>query len=522
MKVLIVDDEVFTVRAIKSSLDWERLGISEVFTVYNAVKAKEIIADNEIDIMICDIEMPQEDGMQLFSWVRENQYKPETVFLTCHSEFKYAQQAIKLGAFDYCVKPVDFNELEKVIEKAKDKILKDNQLEIKNKLGDYWIENQELIKQQFWHNLLILKSKEKPEKIEQKAHNLNLNFDKDDQFQIVLISVKKIKMLLDDWQEDMLLYALQNIAKEILLIDLESNRTVLTGGKLVVIFKKDEITDIKGQCLQYAQICEKHLNISIVCYLSGRVFCEEIYDAYKTLVVIEKNDILCSEKIVALDEITHNVDNSEINIPNSWNELLNFQQKDKLMHEIRFFLDRLQKNNQMNLQTLKKIQQDLLQMIFIYLQIRNVQAHKIYMDDNENSFNSVNEMYVWIDKTIDLMYEVSREDSAGAYDQIISKIKLYILNHLCEDIRREDIAKTVNLSLDYMARIFKNETGYTVNEYIISKKMEKAFQLLKTTNDSVSEIAQKVGYDNFSYFSKQFKKYTGYTPRECKYKSAAD
>ena len=65
MNLLIVDDEVYVVRAIRSRIDWNSLGIDEVFVAFNARKAKDVLRENKIDIIVTDIEMPQENGLEL-------------------------------------------------------------------------------------------------------------------------------------------------------------------------------------------------------------------------------------------------------------------------------------------------------------------------------------------------------------------------------------------------------------------------------------------------------------------------
>lgn len=112
-QILIVDDEVHAVKGIRSGMDWNRLGITAVFTAYTVRQAKELFEREHIDIMLCDIEMPQASGLELTKWVRERYPKTETIFLTCHADFKYAKQALQLGSLDYILKPVPFAELEK-------------------------------------------------------------------------------------------------------------------------------------------------------------------------------------------------------------------------------------------------------------------------------------------------------------------------------------------------------------------------------------------------------------------------
>ena len=92
--------------------------------------------------------------------------------------------------------------------------------------------------------------------------------------------------------------------------------------------------------------------------------------------------------------------------------------------------------------------------------------------------------------------------------------KKHIDQNVEKKIRKQDIAETVHLSADYVTRIFKKETGMTIKSYIIQQKMLDAQHLLQTTGLSVSYIAAKLGYSNFSHFSSAYKKQMGLTPME--------
>ena len=70
------------------------------------------------------------------------------------------------------------------------------------------------------------------------------------------------------------------------------------------------------------------------------------------------------------------------------------------------------------------------------------------------------------------------------------------------------------MNKDYLSRIFKEETGMSIVDYIIKKKMNVACELLSTTNLSVSKVAECIGYTHMPYFSKLFKKETGMAPNE--------
>lgn len=86
MNILIVDDDIPTTQAISVSLNKMPLQLQFVYVAYNVVAAKSLIEQHEIDIVICDIEMPKYSGIQLIEWVREQGYEIEFIFLTCHAE----------------------------------------------------------------------------------------------------------------------------------------------------------------------------------------------------------------------------------------------------------------------------------------------------------------------------------------------------------------------------------------------------------------------------------------------------
>ena len=71
MKLLLVDDEVTMIQIMEKAIDWKKKGIQKVFVAYNADEARDILASSAIDIMICDIEMPGESGLELIQWMQD-------------------------------------------------------------------------------------------------------------------------------------------------------------------------------------------------------------------------------------------------------------------------------------------------------------------------------------------------------------------------------------------------------------------------------------------------------------------
>lgn len=97
---------------------------------------------------------------------------------------------------------------------------------------------------------------------------------------------------------------------------------------------------------------------------------------------------------------------------------------------------------------------------------------------------------------------------------VIDLILNYIHQHYAEDITRTTLSDLVYLNPDYMARLFKKQTQKSIVNYITEYRIEKAKELLNSPDIPVATVASKVGYGNYSYFSKLFKDVTSYTPNE--------
>ena len=109
MNVLLVDDQEKILEATKRLVDWGKLGIGEVFTANNAAAARAVLAEKEVDIVLVDIEMPGENGVELQKWIYATYPDISCIFLTSHADFQYAQEAIRNGAFDYILQPASFS-----------------------------------------------------------------------------------------------------------------------------------------------------------------------------------------------------------------------------------------------------------------------------------------------------------------------------------------------------------------------------------------------------------------------------
>lgn len=118
MNLLILNDEKLTVEMMKNGINWKDYGIDEVFTAYETEEGKLRVNENKIDIVLCDIEMPGENGIEFMRWVRKEKKEIECIFLTCHASFEYAMEAISLGCQNYILMPAKFEDVGEAVLKV--------------------------------------------------------------------------------------------------------------------------------------------------------------------------------------------------------------------------------------------------------------------------------------------------------------------------------------------------------------------------------------------------------------------
>lgn len=124
-KLLVVDDEPFSVAGVVEGIDWNSIGVSTVFGVTSVGEARNMVRKYEIDVILCDIEMAGENGLDFLKWLRGNGYSSKLIFLTAYPRFEYAQEAIGWGISDYLIKPVDFQLLKERVRVVLDKYLEE-------------------------------------------------------------------------------------------------------------------------------------------------------------------------------------------------------------------------------------------------------------------------------------------------------------------------------------------------------------------------------------------------------------
>ncbi|WP_274364977.1 response regulator transcription factor [Paenibacillus thermotolerans] len=499
--LLIVEDEVYIANKIKASVHWEELAISEVFIAHNFRQAKERIENQPIDVIICDIEMPQGNGIELLAWLREMSLKIEFIFLTCHSEFEYTKKAIQLGSLDYLLKPVQPEEIKAAVLTAIKKINKE----------------RPLIIERFWLDLIN-------QTIPLKSAEQNMPYPETEQFLPVLIGIHHWGKKLSVREENIMEYALRKAAEELMLRGGKGQVVHVKRGILLLVVplgksSSIDITEWKRTCEAFIEACSRYFYCELSCYIGDIVPVQEMLAMYEALTEMHLNNVTGIKKACRVQEQSKTKAPDHVQLPllHVWSEMLKREDKQKLLAEISEFFETWKRIEGLDAKKLQQFYQSFLQMFLYTMQQKGIAADQMFSEHLSperalSAKRTVASLQLWVTELLETAFRQKKQEESN--QTVVDKIKRYITLHIDQALSRQYIADYIGLSPDYMVKLFKKETGLSITDYIVQERMSISKELLVKSDLPVSAIALAVGFTNFAYFSTIFKKETALTPQE--------
>ncbi len=162
---------------------------------------------------------------------------------------------------------------------------------------------------------------------------------------------------------------------------------------------------------------------------------------------------------------------------------------------------------------------EVVSVVSAYLKELNIKSSDILDEDLLVSFNTMENIYAfetWMGQVMVRVADYQANREVNANTQIVEKAKQYIEDNLAGDLSLSNLSDQVYISTQYLSRLFKEETGMNLSDYVTNARMEKARELLLSTNLNVESIAERVGYNTPHYFIKKFKEKYGMTPKNYK------
>lgn len=117
LRVVIVEDENIIRKGLVCTVDWQSMGACIVGEAADGEEGLQVVREQQPDVVLTDIRMPRLSGLAMAEALRQSGSHVAIVFLTSYADFTYAQEALRLGAVDYLLKPVEEEALRAVLQK---------------------------------------------------------------------------------------------------------------------------------------------------------------------------------------------------------------------------------------------------------------------------------------------------------------------------------------------------------------------------------------------------------------------
>lgn len=525
MKILIVDDDLNIVEMIKNMIPWDDIGIDEVLTANQGKRALECIYEHHPEIVISDIEMPVMDGLQLAEKIAEDEtLDPEMIFLTCHADFGYARKAIRYGVREYLLKPFFPEELVAILSKMVIRCKEKNtQLGVLSENETKKEGNHDYVLRGFLQDVLDRTIDSDTDTISRLAKKREVRFDVESESRIIAIGIH-YDTAREDFKKSDLEFIFRNIITEILYgLDRKKDAFLIDYSYpsyhvlyAVVPEQEYQKSIYEDKFKRLGEVMKQFLELYPVCVVSEAVLPALFADKKEQMDLLLSNIISVSSKVVFLEEMKDKkvLNEGKINQQEIVRCLQN-RKKNELFLYMRHFLE--DKGSALTAKEMKLIHHDLMQVFYGYLYENKISTRDLLEDETGRKMHEAAE-YSSINmiKYTGYMYDyvIRQIDEAKEADTVIERAKKYIETHCTENIGRTEIAEEVMLAPNYLSMLFHKETGQTIREYINLCRLQEAKKIMESTNNSITEIALQIGFDNITYFSTIFKKYVGKSPVE--------
>lgn len=230
-KVVIADDEKLILKNLAQIIDWQGLDCEIIGTAQNGQEVMEIIKNQQVDLLLTDISMPEMSGIELLKTLNQIDNKPIVILISGYDDFEYAKEGIKNNAFDYILKPIDYDELEDCVKRALNK-LKEQKVSVyeREKYAIYElitsgkVDAQINNKQSLYFSMIVKNYKE----------DIELIFTKNEDF-------------LSKWNPNLFVYKL--LDKEVMVVVEMAKRFINQEGDITDAFSQQLLHEGSDQCI---------------------------------------------------------------------------------------------------------------------------------------------------------------------------------------------------------------------------------------------------------------------------------
>lgn len=531
--VLLVDDEPEIREGIIQKIDWNAYGFEIIGSAENGRDALEIAEQKMPDVVMTDVMMPFMDGLQLGEELMRKMPSTKLILFSGADDFEYVQKALKIKAVEYVLKPIDAGEFSETLKKLK--TLLDEEYEEKRNienLRQHYIDTIPVFREQFLVGLLDgridfdqLEKKCGMAQIDLEAwgYTTGLLWIEPNQEEI-------ITDLFKNHDEALIPTTLKQMADSIL----EPYGNVVSCyygdmvGLVANLYEKNDIYRFMEGMDQVCKSMEKVYGLTVTGGI-GKVCdspMELRYAKKEAQTALSYRISLGGGQAIYLGDVEpeksaflqfQGPDETELIAA------IKLGNEEEIHGQIDYIFKRL-KDSTLSMEQLKVYVIEVKVSFIKLLQYYDMKPELLF--GLEEAFQ-ITEEFITLEDVRSFMLSKSlkmsrliKESRSSSQSAITTKAKEYVLsNYSDEKLSVDYMSQILHVSPSYFSSLFKKEMGISFITYLTNVRMDKAVELLDTTDDKSYMIAEKVGYAEANYFSYVFKKHFGISPQRYRKRS---
>lgn len=532
LRLLIAEDEKNSREGLVQCIDWTGFGIELLAAARNGKEALEIAEKEKPDIVISDIRMPKMDGVRLAQLLREKYEDVKIIFISGYSDTEYLKSAIRYGATDYLFKPVDIEELKRVVIKTIGEIRDRNEERIDREMAERRLrKSMPQLQEKFFRSLLDGGTRE-DEEIRKQLVFLNIHMPLSGKYAVLLIHINEGSPYFDmELQHDIELmrFVILNIVGEILDRGsdgyvFEYDRDVFacilvlpednTLSELCVERISNDIHDSLNRSMQIGNTIgvgrwvEGIGNIRHSFRYAKDALAREVVLGKNIVIYIDSNAEETGDIFMVPQNLFTQLSSAVLNgdsagSSEALDKLISFLKGEK-GRETLFYRNACLMIASCLVSTASRVE----------IREPEVKHALVLVHQEMMSAETLDEIREVLGRCAEALCRSVRDAQVTKNSALISEIRLIIAEEYGTDLSISKIAKKVYLSPTYICLLFKQETGKTINACLTDTRIDKAKELLAEGNYRVMDVASMVGYHDVKYFCRLFKAKVGVNPSE--------
>lgn len=526
-KVLIADDEYWAREKIRTMIDWKEYGL---LCCEPAADGEEVlckIEEEKPDILITDINMPFLNGVELLQILHEKYPDIITFVISGYDDFEYVKNTFLSGSINYLIKPVNKIDLVNALSKAMEII--SSRQETKKKEAETVLQLRKAASLIQDREFSALVEKEETPFTPSITMNQEMDFAG---HSLVYIKIHNMTGLIQAYGYDMSLMS-YSIKKEL---------RELAGNEMAIIFnhiyRANEfilITELDNEVLK--KIADKMVvSISALTKAPVSIVISEhsysldsIHMAYIQTVSAFMMRTFTEDSIILLQDALKQEGTLDVTgfiTEELEQQLRRFVKAGSWQAVKGLIFDKIGlRSCKEEGWTYLRVKQTVKRIFNILTDYRseaqtpqdilNMESLSELADKTVESLRADAVCDV-VEEGIDYIGSLQREEITDSVKNIVRQIAAYIDGHYFEEISLSRLAKEYGVEHSYLSKMFRQEMNENLILYLSGKRVEKAIEYMKETEHNLTEIAFMVGYDDYTYFSRVFRKITGKSPRDYK------